>query len=87
MVDLVKIKQFLHLDTDAEDELLNSYAQAAESYIKAACGKGVNMYDSRAELVQEMLIADWFENRTMYASGSYSQTISSIILQLQLEYD
>ena len=85
MIELTKIKEFLRLDTDAEDMLLKTYAQAAEDYLKAACGEGVCLLDARAELVQLMLIADWFENRTMYANGTYSNNISSMIMQLQLE--
>ena len=85
MIDLTKIKQFLRLDTDAEDTLLESYSQAAEDYLKAACGSAVNAHDARAELVQLMLISDWFESRSIYGKGGYAQTISSIIQQLQLE--
>lgn len=85
MIALEKIKQFLRIDTDAEDTLLNSYSQAAENYIKAACGAGVNLFDNRAELIQLMLIADWFENRTMYGTGNYRASINSLVTQLQLE--
>ena len=95
MIELVKIKQFLRLDTDAEDMLLEQYAQAADQYVLAACGKAVNLSDPRAENVQLMLIADWFENRTMYGQTGYnrtmygkigySQSISSMLTQLQLE--
>lgn len=85
MMDLTKIKQFLRLDTDAEDILLESYAQAAEEYLKAACGAAIDISGQRAELVQLMLISDWFESRTMYGKGGYSQTIGSILQQLQLE--
>lgn len=85
MVGLEEIKQFLRIDTDAEDLLLTKYAEAAEKYIKSACGEAVCMTDPRTDLVQLMLIADWFENRTMYSNGSYSRSINSMMTQLRLE--
>ena len=85
MVKIEKIKEFLHIDTDTEDVLLNQYARTAEDYLKSSCGKRVNLDDSRAELVQLMLIADWHETRTLYAQGTYSRAVDSMIMQLKLE--
>lgn len=85
MIDLKTVKEFLRIDTDAEDVLLEQYIKASERYVKAACGEKVDLSDERAVLVQEMLISDWFENRTMCGKGSYSQNINSMIMQLSLE--
>ena len=85
MVKLDTIKEFMHIDNDAEDALLNQFAQAAEEYVKSACGEGVNIYSRRAETVQLMLISDWRENRSLYAQGSYSRAVDSMLMQLRLE--
>ena len=85
MVKLDRIKEFMHIDIDAEDALLNQFAQAAEDYIKSSCGEGADTQSPRAELVQLMLISDWRENRSLYAQGSYSRAIDSILMQIRLE--
>ena len=85
MVELQKIKEFLKIDTDAEDTLLGEFAKTAEEYLINSCGQNVDLTCSRAETVQLMLISDWFENRSLYANGSYSRAISSMLMQLQLE--
>lgn len=85
MLQLDKIKMFLRLDTNAEDMLLEHYSTVAEEYVKAACGQNVILEDPRIELVQLMLISDWFENRTMYGKSGYSSNINSILMQVRLE--
>ena len=85
MLELQSIKEFLRIDTDADDKLLQSFSIAAEEYLKESCGEKVNLVSQRATLVQQMLISDWYENRSLYSKGNYSQTINSILMQLRLE--
>lgn len=85
MVDLIKIKSFLRIDGDAEDEILKSFRKTAEEYVKSTCGEFVDINCGRAEMAQLMLISDWYENRSAYSTGNYSRAIDSILTQLRLE--
>lgn len=88
MLDVEKIKTFLRIDTDAEDELLSSFAQAADEFVINSCGDGAaKLLDTpRVELIQQMLIADWYENRCINGNkGGFARSIESMLMQLRLE--
>lgn len=85
MLELQEIKEFLRIDGDTEDNMLQSFARAAESYIKSACGENVDVECEHAKLIMKMIVADYYENRQPYGSAQYTQVISSMLLQLQLE--
>ena len=85
MINLDRVKCFVRVDQDADDNLLLSYIDASRRYIISACGENVNLNDSRAEQIQLMMIGDWYDTRSMYGSGSYSNTVNSMLMQLRLE--
>ena len=84
---LEPIKDFLRIDTDAEDDTLLMLNEAADEHLKSVLGTDCSVSDSRYQLVKFMLIGDWYENRSLYEKGSYSRAIGSLILQLQLEQE
>lgn len=81
---LDEIKIFLRIDHDADDEYIEMCKNSAKAYILSACGD-VDFSESKVRMVECMLIADYYENRTLGGKGSYSQAISSMLLQIQLE--
>lgn len=84
-MDLQEVKRFLRVDYDDDDELISSLINSAEEYIRSACGIGVNLQSERARTVERMLISDWYESRSPYGQGKYSQSITTMLVQLQLE--
>lgn len=84
-MELSEVKNFLRLDISDDDEFLTSCISAAEEYLKAACGDNVNLESKRAHTAVLMLVGDYYESRSPYGQGKYSQNISSILTQLALE--
>jgi len=84
-LNLDEIKQFLRIDWEEEDILLSTLQQAAEEYLTNA---GVNKNYSKAlyKLAIQLLISNWYENRSTVLIGSISKKIEfslqAIITQL-----
>ena len=86
------VKNILYLDGNDDDELLNSYVIAADSFIKNAIGSDVNgFYDdshvkSLINLAVKSLAATYYQNRLSLSNvQSYpvDLTVNSIIGQLR----
>lgn len=86
-LELTEVKNFLRIDFDDDDALLEHYIQTAEEYVKSACGENVNLEKSKAKTIMLMLIGDYYESHSPYGQQKYSQNISTLLLQLQLETD
>ncbi|WP_206774426.1 head-tail connector protein, partial [Bacillus cereus] len=72
-------KKYLRVDGDEEDDLITSFVEAAEIYIK-----NVDLKSELAKLAARILIAHWHENRE--AVGKAEQlafSLQSIFVQLQ----
>lgn len=80
-------KEFLRIDDDSEDSLIESLISGAELYLFNATGKSFDNTNPLAKLYCRVLITDWFENRGLMADNKTSDkvrfTLSSIMLQLQ----
>ncbi|PHG55647.1 head-tail connector protein [Bacillus toyonensis] len=77
-------KKYLRVDGDEEDDLITSFVEAAEIYIKNATSKHVDVKSELAKLAARILIAHWHENRE--AVGKAEQlafSLQSILVQLQ----
>ncbi|PEQ51705.1 head-tail connector protein [Bacillus cereus] len=77
-------KKYLRVDGDEEDDLITSFIEAAEIYIKNATSKNVDLKSELATLAARILIAHWYENRE--AVGKAEQlafSLQSILIQLQ----
>lgn len=69
-MELTDIKEYLKIDNDAEDALLESLFSAAESYIKQTTGKTLKgtaaiSTDELYNLCVKIMIAHWYENRAV----------------------
>lgn len=85
MMDLKRVKDFLRVDGDEDNDLITVHIASAEDYLKGACGDSVNLESEKAQTVMLMLIADMYEQRTAYGKGGYSESIKAMLTQLRLE--
>lgn len=85
MVDLVKVKSYLRIDDEFDNDLLASFLLAAKEYLANA---GIlEMQDNLYDIACMMLIAHWYENRSAVAIGTVTKEIEfslrGIIMQLK----
>ncbi|OUZ05857.1 DNA-packaging protein, partial [Aeromicrobium sp. PE09-221] len=84
VLTLEEAKKYLRVDGDEDDDLIASFIEAAEIYIKNATSKNVDLRSELAKLAARILIAHWHENRE--AVGKAEQlafSLQSILIQLQ----
>jgi len=70
-VTLGQAKNYLKLDADLtdDDELITSLIVAARDYIRYTTGKtSAGEDDGLYDLCVKMLVAHWYENRTIYSA-------------------
>lgn len=84
IITLEEAKQWLRIDHNDEDSLINTLISAAEKYLINATG---NVFDSTNELAKlfcYVLVTDWYENREMIGKTSEKvrHTVESMVAQL-----
>ena len=89
---LERIKQYLGIDFDDDNELLQTLEQTAYSYLDGAIGKGYDRNDPRAQMLLLQIVADLYNERgTGELSGKVSagarRMVENCVLQLRLERD
>lgn len=89
MLNLAETKQFLRVDYDDDDILINSLMKAAEQYLLNATGKTFDKTNQLAFLYCNILVNEWYNNRELMQDDKVSNkvkfTLGSILTQLQLE--
>lgn len=97
---LEKVKQFLKVDFDDDDTLIELIMEAAEEYITGAVGT-CDFKKARVKLLFLNIVSNMYENRqyavnvsnnrlsgaTNGTSSKLSWITNSLLLQLQLEND
>lgn len=87
-MDIDVVKQYLRIDTDADDELIELMMEAAEEYIVSTVGV-CDFENGRTKLLFLAVMQDFYENRTYTVTEAekrrLAHTQASIILQLQCE--
>lgn len=87
-MDIEKVKKYLRIDYDGEDEEIQEFIAAAEEYLENAGVKRRNN-SSLYNLAVKLLVSNWYSNRIPI--GTVTQTmeysLSRILLQLQLGDD
>lgn len=91
---LNEVKQWLRVDHDDEDTILQSMIAAAEEYLRSALPSWIDpAKNPPAKILALSIIADMYENRDTIADVRYSaqlagyrQTIQSLIAQLKYAY-
>lgn len=90
LITLKEAKEYLRLDSDEEDTLIESLINAAEVYLKNATGKSFDSTNELARLFCLVLVVDWYENRSYIAGkvgDSARPVIESILAQLNYSYE
>jgi uncharacterized phage protein (predicted DNA packaging) len=86
---LEEIKNYMRIDEDYDDNLINSLIEAANIYMVNAGVK--NFENDLYKLAIKMLVLHWYENRDIVLIGSISKnlefTMKNIITQLQYCYE
>lgn len=90
-MELSVIKEYLKIDFDDDDRLLEMLLGAARRYVFDAVGYQPDESDERVKLLLLVLISDWYEHReytditlkTQNLSQKVRYTVRSIVLQLQ----
>ena len=88
MVTLEKLKQYLRIDIDAEDSLLESFLVTAENFLKGAVTDYEKNYSAseifadKADFLIMTIAAEYYQNRDM-SEGKYSYAVKSMLAQLQ----
>ena len=90
-VTLEKIKQYLRIDSNYEDELISSFIPVAAAYLKAAVTDYDEKYQSdeafaeEADFLQMLLVGEMYQNRDGRNDprNDYSYAVRSMITQLQ----
>lgn len=100
ILTLEEVKNYLRVDLEEDDTLIESLMEAAESYLKNATGKDYPKEDSEGnqpgyeleKVYLKLLIAYWYENRSAVSKGKMSGgavpdafTFSTQSLMLQLQ--
>ncbi|KGN00846.1 phage gp6-like head-tail connector protein [Clostridium phage CWou-2020a] len=82
---LNEIKEYLKIDEDYEDSLLNELIEASEVYIESMVGesyKANKKLIKLADLLQKRIIADMYENRSTTVGQDVKQDrITTSILE------
>lgn len=87
IVDIDEAKQFLRIDHDEDDILIQSLIGAAEEYLINATGKKFSSSNNLARLFCLLLVADWYENRNLAREKVGEQTRDIIeSMKNQLKY-
>ena len=88
MVTVDKLKSYLRIDGDYEDELLQEFLTTAKAYLTGAVSGYSDNYatypefSSKADLLQMVLAAELYQNRDN-SPHDMSYTVRSLMTQLQ----
>ena len=86
IIELEETKQWIRIDENDEDVIINTIVNAAEEYLKGATGKQFDSTNYRAKLFCLVLATDWYENRELIGSKPSEKvrfSIQSMLIQLQ----
>lgn len=89
---LERIKAYLGIDFDDDDELLQTLEQTAYAYLDGAIGKGYDRNDPRAQSLLLQVVADLYNERgtgelSDKVSAGTRRMVDTCMLQLRLERD
>ncbi|MBQ7705700.1 MAG: phage gp6-like head-tail connector protein [Selenomonadaceae bacterium] len=88
MVTLAKLKSYLRIDTDYEDDLLENFIETARAYLVDAISDFEENYSvsekfaDKADLLTMIIATEFYQNRDNSAHD-FSYTIKSLMVQLQ----
>lgn len=87
LVTVAEAKNWLRIDGNEDDALLQTLIDAAVRYIRNATGRDFEG-DELAKVLALVLVADWYENRELIGktSDQVRPMVRGILLQLGYSY-
>lgn len=86
IIELAETKEWLRVDGNDEDNILEIIIGAAEGYLNNATGHEFDNTNPQAKLFCWVLVTDWYENRELIGSKPSEKvrfSIQSMLTQLQ----
>lgn len=89
-VTLEQAKEYLRIDEDLteDDELIGSLIEAATDYLEQTTGKKYSDNSQLFVLAVKMLVAHWYENRSVFSTktnvNNLPHSIEAIITHISL---
>ena len=83
IVSLGDVKQWMRVDEDYEDGIIQDIINAAEDYL----GEDIDKTNPKAKILMYALCTDWYEHRELIGAGPSENVRYSIqSLKTQLQY-
>lgn len=87
MINLDEIKQYLKVDFEDDDSLIENFIQQAQIYIDSCVGEAYKKYEDKvklSELLIKKITSDLYENRELYLDNKKTgyDRISCTILDI-----
>lgn len=86
ILTLEEAKEYLKIEHDEEDTLVQSLIIAAENYIKNATGIEFDDTNELAKLAIKLLVVNWYENREINTDKANKLAFSLDVILTQLKY-
>ena len=90
LITLDEAKEYLRVDGDEDNTLINTLIKVSEEYLRNATGKTFGDTNNLARLFCLILVVDWYENRGLTAGkvgDKIRPVINSMLAQLNYCYE
>ena len=90
LITLDEAKEYLRVDGDEDNTLIETLIKASEEYLKNATGRSFDTTNNLARLFCLLLVVDWYENRGLTAGkvgDKIRPVIDSMLAQLNYCYE
>ncbi|MBP1967980.1 putative phage protein (predicted DNA packaging) [Virgibacillus natechei] len=78
-------KEYIRIDGSDEDLTIQMLIDTAKQYIKSATNVDFTENNHAYKMVVLLLVVRWYENRGMEQADELDFTLSSMLLQIELE--
>ncbi|MDY4011545.1 MAG: head-tail connector protein [Fusobacterium gastrosuis] len=88
-LNLEDTKNYLRIDYDTDDVLLETLMSSAEHYLSDAISDfeskiTKNKFKERTKILGYVLVQEWYDNRELRENKDVSYTVRSLLTQLQV---
>lgn len=91
ILTLEEVKEYIKVNHDEEDDLINELIEVAEDYLYGATGKHFSNTNKKAKLYCKVLVNEWYKDRSLTEASTKNlnvtqkirYTLQSILLQLK----
>lgn len=80
------VRFYLRIDNHYEDDLIKSLIAAACDFVQSATGIEVTKDNAKAVLVVKLLVAYWYENRSVIGQAeSLPYALTALLIQIETD--